>query len=103
MGNEENQKQVSLVSHSPWKSLSRFPHSHSPGGDREEKWKSNSRIPTFPSRLSIVLKNSERRIPLNAGFPVVQAHRSIRICSLARCESQRWPYTAGNAESNCWK
>jgi hypothetical protein len=45
-----------LVSHSPWKSLSRFPHSHSPGDYREEKWKSKSRIPTFPSRLSIVLK-----------------------------------------------
>ena len=82
MGNEENQKQVSLVSHSPWKSLSRFPHSHSHGDYREEKWKSKSRIPTFPSRLSIVLKNLKRRIPLNAGFPVVQAHRSIRICFL---------------------
>jgi hypothetical protein len=69
MGNEENQKQVSLVSHSPWKSLSRFPHSHSPGDYREEKWKSNSRIPTFPSQLSIVLKIQKRRIPLNAGFP----------------------------------
>jgi hypothetical protein len=57
-----------------------IPHSHSPGDYREGKWKSNSRIPTFPSRLSIVLKNLKRRIPLNAGFPVVQAHRSIRVC-----------------------
>src|SRR5258708_7942948 len=30
MESEENQNQVSLASHSPWKSLSRFPHSHSP-------------------------------------------------------------------------
>src|SRR2546430_6240925 len=30
MEREENQNQVSLSSHSPWKSLSRFPHSHSP-------------------------------------------------------------------------
>src|ERR1019366_7235182 len=30
--------------------------------------------------VSMFLKNSERRTPLNAGFPVVQAHRSIRIC-----------------------
>jgi hypothetical protein len=35
----------------------------------------------FPVAVSMFLKNSERRIPLNAGFPVVQAHRSIRICS----------------------
>jgi len=52
MGKEENQKQVSLLSHSPWKSpKARFPHSHNPGDDREEKWKSTSRIPTFPSRF----------------------------------------------------
>jgi hypothetical protein len=72
-GKQENQKQVSLVSHSPWKSLSRFPHSHSPGDYREEKWKSKRRIPTFPSRLSIVLKNlkkedsPERRVPRRSG------------------------------------
>ena len=30
---------------------SAIPHSHSPGYDREEKWKSKRRIPTFPSRL----------------------------------------------------
>ena len=35
----------------------------------------------FPVAVSMFLKNSERRTPLNAGFPVVQAHRSIRICS----------------------
>jgi hypothetical protein len=52
MEKEENQKQVSLFFHSPWKSQkARFPHSHSPGGDREEKWKSKSRISTFPSRF----------------------------------------------------
>jgi hypothetical protein len=36
-------------------------------------------FPLFPSRFPSI-KNSERRISLNAGFPVVQAHRSIRIC-----------------------
>jgi hypothetical protein len=29
---------------------------------------------------SLTKQNSKRRIPLNAGFPVVQAHRSIRKC-----------------------
>src|SRR6266446_4787520 len=29
MEREEDQNQVSLSSHGPWKSLSRFPHSHS--------------------------------------------------------------------------
>jgi hypothetical protein len=68
MEKEENQKQVSLFSHSPWKSQkARFPHSHSPGDDREEKWKSESRIPTFPSRFPFPYKLKKRRIPLNAG------------------------------------
>jgi hypothetical protein len=81
MENEENQKQVSLVSHSPWKSQkARFPHSHSPGDDREEKWKSKTRIPTFP-RGFLFFSYLRKEDSLNAGFPVVQAHRSIRICS----------------------
>src|SRR5437763_15933356 len=45
MENEENQRQVSLVSHSPWKSqTTRFPHSNSPGEAR----KSGKPNPGFP-------------------------------------------------------
>jgi hypothetical protein len=47
MDNEENQRQVSLVAHSPWKSqsaISTFP----PPRRQVEKWKTNSRFPTFP-------------------------------------------------------
>jgi hypothetical protein len=52
MENEENQKQVfPRFPQSLEIAKARFPHSHSPGYDREEKWKSKSRIPTFPSRL----------------------------------------------------
>ena len=36
----------------------------------------------FPIAAFHSIKNSKRRTPLNAGFPVVQAHRSIRICLL---------------------
>jgi len=46
--NEENQKQVSLRFPPPLEIAGRFPHSRSPDGDRVEKWKSNSRISTFP-------------------------------------------------------
>ena len=65
MDSEENQPQVALTAHSPWKSLLRFPHSHS----REEpvgKWKSQkqafplshcSACPLFEPRS----KNQERR------------------------------------------
>jgi hypothetical protein len=73
MEKEENQRQVSIFSHSPWKSQkARFPHSHSPGDDREEKWKSKNRIPTFPSRFPYRKKlrkedSPERRVPRRSG------------------------------------
>jgi len=52
MENEENQKQVfHRFPQTLEIARARFPHSHSPGDYREEKWKSKSRIPTFPSRL----------------------------------------------------
>src|SRR5207253_1359566 len=38
--------QVSLASHSPWKSVSRFPHSHSPDEARESG-KRQARFPLF--------------------------------------------------------
>jgi len=83
MEKEENQKQVSLFSHSPWKpQKARFPHSHSPGDGREEKWKSKSRIPTFPSRFPFPYKFKKKEDSPERRFPGVQAHRSIRICSL---------------------
>src|SRR5260370_30090510 len=60
MDNEENQRQVSLVAHSPWKSRMRFPHFHRPG----DAWKSGK--PTagfhFPTRcFSLSTPNQQRR------------------------------------------
>jgi hypothetical protein len=84
MENVENQKQVFHRFPPPLEIAGRFPHSRSPGDDRVEKWKSNRRIPTFPRGFpcgkNFRKRTPERRTPLNAGFPVVQAHRSIGIC-----------------------
>jgi len=45
LDSEENQRQVSLAAHSPWKSQkARFPHSHRPG----EAWKSGKPKAGFP-------------------------------------------------------
>jgi len=63
MESEENQTQVSLASHSPWKSLSRFPHSHSPGEAR----KSGKRKARFPlSRLLFYLYRQIKKEALAA-------------------------------------
>src|SRR5260370_18200333 len=79
-GKRENQEQVSLFSHRPWKSQkARFPHSHSPGDYREEKWKSKSRIP-LSHRGFLPLQNLKKEDSPERRLPVVQAHRSIRIC-----------------------
>jgi hypothetical protein len=49
---EENQKQVSLRAHSPWKSqTARFPHSHSP--ETRNSGKRRARFPLF--RLLFIL------------------------------------------------
>ena len=46
MDNEENQKQVFLVAHSPWKShKTRFPHFHRPGRGQVENEKHVSHLP----------------------------------------------------------
>src|ERR1700687_4327752 len=62
----------------------RFPHSHSPGDDTR---KSGNPKAGFPLSLGCCFSYYKLRkeIPLKAGFPVVQAHRSIGIC----CEPQR--------------
>ena len=73
MGNAENQKRVSRRFPQPLEiAKARFPHSHNPGDDREEKWKSKSRIPTFPSRDYMLTKTQkgdspERRVPRRSG------------------------------------
>jgi hypothetical protein len=86
MENKENREQVFHRFPPPLEIAARFPHSHSLGGDRGENWKSKTRIPTFPPRLVGPLQISKRRIPLNAGSAVLQAHSSIRKCS----ELRRW-------------
>jgi len=73
MENEENQRQVFQRFPLPLEiAKARFPHSPSPGYDREEKWKSKSRIPTFPSRLFVLSQKKkgdspERRVPRRSG------------------------------------
>src|ERR1019366_9933721 len=48
MDAEENQRQVSLRAHRPWKSqTARFPHSHR-RDEAMEKWKTKNRFSTFP-------------------------------------------------------
>ncbi len=70
MESEENQKQVSLTFHRPWKSLLRFPHFH------RADYGSSS------------LKNKkERSSQLPARLTSVQAHSSMRIC----CQSASRP------------
>jgi hypothetical protein len=63
---EENQKQVSLRAHSPWKSLMRFPHFHRRDDEAGEKWKSRSRIPTFPP-ARVPLRKTKTKGGLAAG------------------------------------
>ncbi len=61
MDAEENQKQVSLRAHSPWKSqTARFPHSHR-RGEAMEKWKTKSRFPTFPLPYGFPLTTKFRK------------------------------------------
>ena len=49
MDAEENQKQVSLRAHSPWKSqTARFPHSHR-RDEAVEKWKTKKQVSHFPT------------------------------------------------------
>jgi hypothetical protein len=62
MDAEENQKQVFLRAHSPWKSQeARFPHSHRP--DDEAGWKSGNPKAGFPlsHRLDLPIQSQERR------------------------------------------
>ena len=73
MDNEENQRQVSLVVHSPWKSLRDshistaptvswiYSKKTKPGNTSlcaVEKWKSKSTIPTFPPHLQPAAQGS---------------------------------------------
>src|SRR5215216_7200550 len=80
MESEENQTQVSLASHSPWKSLSRFPHSHSPGEARKSG-KRKSTFPTFPLTVFCIYKTNQKGGPAADRFRSrLQAHSSMRKC-----------------------
>src|SRR5947209_11431639 len=89
MENEENQRQVSLVSHSPWKSqTTRFPHSHSPGEAR----KSGKPNPGFPlSRLLFYLSQK--------GDPAIASLRFRLILRLENAVSVGWRHRAEHAIS----
>src|SRR5260370_29154299 len=93
MGNEENQKQVSLVSHSPLEIAGAIPTFPQPRRRPRGKVEIQQQDSHFPVAVSLSQETQKRRIPLNAGFPVVQAHRSIRICSEAErpaSSESRW-------------
>jgi hypothetical protein len=61
MDAEENQKQVSLRAHSPWKSQKqRFPHSHRPDDDAGGKVEIQKQDPHFPTG-SIPLFQNQRK------------------------------------------
>ena len=59
MQNEENQTTVSLVLHSPWKSLPRFPHFHNTdecGFLLKPKQKGAQPYPPSPRPLRLILR-----------------------------------------------
>jgi len=72
MESEENQTQVSLPSHRPWKSLARFPHSHRAHG------------------FSLSQNQNRKEFPATHPIPSVQAHSSMRKC-YQRFPDQRLP------------
>ena len=78
----KTESRFSIVSHSPWKSPER--DSHIPPAPATTARKSGNPKAGFPlsRRGSCSLKKQRKETPLNVGFPVVQAHRSIGICCL---------------------
>ena len=86
MDAEENQHQVSLRAHRPWKSLR---DSHIPtAATTVEKWKAKGRLPTFPLLFLFLFlfptSNAKNKGGLAGGATLhLQAHSSIRKCSIA--------------------
>src|SRR5216683_936359 len=79
MDAEENQMQVSLNAHSPWKSLR---DSHIPtAATKQWKVENQKQVSHFPlPTVSLFRPNSERR-PGGGAPLLLQAHCSIRNCS----------------------
>jgi hypothetical protein len=94
MDAEENQRQVSLRAHRPWKSqTARFPHSHR-RDEAVEKWKAKGQASYFPTARFVISNSKQKGGPAAGGFapatqrkldqknkPALQAHPSMRICS----------------------
>jgi hypothetical protein len=59
MDAEENQKQVFLSAHSPWKSLNCAIPTFPPPRRGAEKWKTKSTFPTFPLVVFLCSKNQK--------------------------------------------
>jgi len=78
---EETKNGFPSPSTSPWKSLSRFPHSRSLGHDRHGKVEIQKQDSHFPTATSPVnqIKNERRSTPAQKTF-VLQAHLRIGIC-----------------------
>jgi len=83
MESEENQTQVSLSSHSPWKSLRDSHIPSTPTTTAVEKWKSerqDSHFPTASIPFLLTKEISERSILRARASPSPRAHRWIGIC-----------------------
>src|SRR5437588_9014572 len=89
MENEENQRQVSLVSHSPWKSPSAIPTFPQPRRRLLGKVEIQKQDSHFPSVVVSLITNSERRFPRTPGSP------SFRL--IVRLEYAQRNVTAGSA------
>ena len=88
MDTEENQRQVFLSAHSPWKSLARFPHSHR-RDEAMEKWKAQNRAFPLSHGTTIDMDTESRKRPGGGGSRPLQAHRSIRkCCSTVVCSAK---------------
>src|SRR5438067_4366480 len=59
-----------------------------PGG-AVEKWKSKNRIPTFPPHESISQIQPEKETQRNRSLRLLQAHSSIRKCSIGKKVPER--------------
>src|SRR5450756_517376 len=97
---EENQMQVSLNAHSPWKSLR---DSHIPTVATKQ-WKVENQKQVSPLSTATVSRfqpNSERR-PGGGAPLLLQAHCSIRKCSFLSFFPSRATWRAGSAAADGW-
>ena len=68
MDAEENQRQVSLRAHRPWKSqTARFPHSHR-RDEAVENWEAKIKLPSFPQHGFLISNSKQKGGPAAGRF-----------------------------------